>query len=197
MSAHVTKGGFTTEVLDWAAWLEPVDLATASDEQLAALEESGPHAKTSQYYHLLLHDAPVLRERSQLFNAIMYGPKGLPRAERELGAAVESILNGCVYCTSVHARCYLQLAKRPGTIEALFEHGLQARLEPRERAIADFSAALARTPPAAGQAHVRALREAGFSDEDIADLANSVAMFAWANRLMLTLGEPRGNLPEA
>jgi len=197
MSAHVSKGGFTTEVLDWAAWIKPVDLGVASDAQLEVLEESGPHAKTSRYYHLLLHDAPVLRERSLLFNAIMYGPKGLPRAERELGAAVESILNGCVYCTSVHARFYLQLAKRPEVIEALFERGLQASLEPRERAIADFSAALAETPPTAGKAHIRALREVGFSDQDIADLANSVAMFAWANRLMLTLGEPRAAAPSS
>jgi uncharacterized peroxidase-related enzyme len=193
MSAHVTKSDFTTEVLDWAAWIRPVYLAAASDEQLAVLEESGPHAKTSQYYHLLLHDAPVLRQRSLLFNAIMYGPKGLPRADRELGATIESILNGCVYCTSVHARFYLQLAKRPATIEALFEHGLQANLDPRERAIADFSAALSQTPPTAGKAHIRALREVGFSDDDIADLAHSVAMFAWANRLMLTLGEPQAN----
>jgi uncharacterized peroxidase-related enzyme len=197
MSARVTKGGFTTEVLDWAAWIKTVDITTASEEQVAVLEESGPHGKTSQYYRLLLHDAPVLRERSLLFNAIMYGPEGLPRAERELGAAVESILNRCVYCTSVHARFHLQLAKRPATLEGLFEHGLQAQLEPRERAIADFSAALAQTPPTADKTHIRALREVGFSDEDIADLANSVAMFAWANRLMLTLGEPCGNLPEA
>jgi uncharacterized peroxidase-related enzyme len=186
MSAPV----FTSEVLDWAAWIAPVDLATATAEQIAVLEESGPHAKTSQYYHTLLHDAPALRERSALFNAIMYGPKGLPRAERELGATVESILNGCVYCTSVHARFYVQLTKKPDVIERLFADGVAAELDPRQRAIADFSAALATSPPSAGPAEIRALREAGLSDPEIADLANSVAMFAWANRLMLTLGEP-------
>jgi alkylhydroperoxidase family enzyme len=52
---------------------------------------------------LSLHDAPALRKCSALFNAIMYGQGGLPRAARELGATVESILNGCVYCTSVHS----------------------------------------------------------------------------------------------
>ena len=182
---------FTTEVLDWAPWIAPVDISKATADQLTVLEESGPHARTSLYYHLLLHDAPALRERSQLFNAIMYGPKGLPRAERELGATVESILNGCVYCTSVHARFYVQLAKRPDVIERLFADGVEAELEPRLRAIADFSAKLAQTPPSAGAAEIRALRDAGLSDSDIADLANAVAMFAWANRLMLTLGEPR------
>ena len=32
---------------------------------------------------LSLHDAPALRERSALFNAIMYGQGAPPRAERE------------------------------------------------------------------------------------------------------------------
>ena len=43
----------------------------------------------------------------------------------------------------------------------------------------------------AGAAEIRALRSAGLSDSDIADLADAVAMFAWANRLMLTLGESK------
>jgi alkylhydroperoxidase family enzyme len=34
------------------------------------------------------------------------------------------------------------------------------------------------------------LREQGVSDREIFDLINSVAIFAWANRLMLNLGEP-------
>ena len=187
----MSNRNFTTDVLDWDAWITPVDLSTATPEQLVVLDESGPHARTSQYYHLLLHDAPALRERSALFNAIMYGQGGLPRADRELGATVESILNGCVYCTSVHARFYVQLTKRPVVIDRLFADGVGAELEPRQRAIADFSAKLAQTPPQAGAAEIRALRSAGLSDSDIADLADAVAMFAWANRLMLTLGEPK------
>ena len=156
-----------------------------------ALRSRERHPLSSAAEMLSLHDAPALRERSALFNAIMYGQGGLPRAERELGAAVESILNGCVYCTSVHARFYIQLAKRPDVIDRLFADGVGAELEPRQRAIADFSAKLAQTPPQAGAAEIRALRNAGLSDSDIADLADAVAMFAWANRLMLTLGEPK------
>ncbi|MFZ2109742.1 MAG: peroxidase-related enzyme [Roseiarcus sp.] len=139
---------------------------------------------------LSLHDAPALRKRSALFNAIKYGQAAC-LAERELGATVESILNGCVYCTSVPARFYIQLAKRPDVTDRLFADGVGAELEPRHRAIADFSAKLAQTPPQAGAAEIRALRNAGLTDSDIADLADAVAMFAWANRLMLTLGEPK------
>ena len=37
---------------------------------------------------------------------------------------------------------------------------------------------------------IAALREQGLDELEIVDLAQSAAFFAWANRLMLTLGEP-------
>jgi alkylhydroperoxidase family enzyme len=37
---------------------------------------------------------------------------------------------------------------------------------------------------------MRALRDAGLSDEEILDLILSAALFGWANRLMHTLGDP-------
>ena len=63
----------------------------------------------------------MLRHRSAAYNAIMYAPGGLPRAERELGAMVVSVTNGCVYCTSVHAQRFEQLAKRSDTVEQVFD----------------------------------------------------------------------------
>ena len=38
--------------------------------------------------------------------------------------------------------------------------------------------------------HVEALRAAGLDDLAVLDVVNSSAFFNWANRLMLTLGEP-------
>mgnify|MGYP000199149279 CR=1 FL=1 len=35
-----------------------------------------------------------------------------------------------------------------------------------------------------------ALRAAGLDDREVLDLVHAVALFAWANRLMLSLGEP-------
>ena len=35
-----------------------------------------------------------------------------------------------------------------------------------------------------------ALADAGLSDAEILDLIHAIAIFAWANRLMLNLGEP-------
>ena len=38
--------------------------------------------------------------------------------------------------------------------------------------------------------HVEELRSVGLDDAEIVDVINSAAFFNWANRLMLSLGEP-------
>lgn len=190
MSAPIRINGFTNEVLGWKAWLDTVELASASPEQVAALEEMSPQAKQSAYFLLLAHQPEMLLQRSIAFNAIMFAPGGMPRAERELGATVESRLNGCVYCASVHAQRFEQLAKRNDVITQLFEDPLSAGTTPRERAIVRFSAELALKPDALSAEHVRALQQAGLTDMEILDLVHAVALFAWANRLMLNMGEP-------
>ena len=190
MTTPIRIKGFTNEVLGWKAWLQTVDLASATPEQIAALEEMSPQAKQSAYFLLLAHQPEMLLQRSIAFNAIMFAPGGMPRAERELGATVESRLNGCVYCASVHAQRFEQLAKRSDVIEQLFEEPLTAGTTPRERAIVAFSAELALRPETLSARHVEPLREAGLGEGEILDLIHAVALFAWANRLMLNLGEP-------
>jgi uncharacterized peroxidase-related enzyme len=180
---------FTTDALDWSPWIEPVDLAQATPEQRASLSETPSNMKVSAYSLVLAHDPAALSERSPLFNKIMYAPRGLPRAERELSTLVESVLNGCVYCASVHARRFIELAKAPDVVAAIYG-GTNPALEPRRAAIVAFALALSHTPSRATRAQVADLRAVGLSELEILDLINAVAMFAWANRLMQTLGEP-------
>jgi uncharacterized peroxidase-related enzyme len=122
----------------------------------------------------------------------MYANGGLPRAERELGAMVVSVTNGCVYCTSVHAQRYAQLAKRTDTVEQVFTDPSTAGSTDRERAIARFAQAVTLRPHDLGPADLAPLRALGMSDEDIIDLLHATAIFGWANRLMHNLGEPVG-----
>jgi len=182
--------GFTMESLGWTAWLETLDLAAATPEQIAVLEESTPTAKTSPYYLLLVQEVDALRERSRLYNAIMYGKRGLSRADRELGAVATSRVNGCVYCASVHVQRYTQLTKQPEVMQRILDEGVDTELDPHARAIVDYAVKLTRTPHLLAKADLQPLRDLGLDDGEIFDLTNAVAMFAWANRLMLTLGEP-------
>ena len=190
MSEVIRIKGFTNESLDWKAWLDVVKLNDATPEQIAILEESHPKAKESDYYLFLAHQPEILRQRSTAFNAIMYSPGGMPRAERELSTAVVSRINGCVYCASVHAQRFEQLAKRNDTIKQVFEDPRSAGTTDREKAIVQFSIELTERPNQVSATSIQTLKDAGLSDAEILDLIHSIAIFAWANRLMLNLGEP-------
>lgn len=194
MSEPIRIAGFTNEVLGWKAWLPTVSVDQATPEQTAVLEESHPQAKVSDYYLTLIHQPEILRQRSLAFNAIMYAPGGLSRAERELASAVVSRINHCVYCCSVHAQRFEQLAKRNDVIAEVFADPATAGTTPRERAIVQFSIDLTVDPANISAANIAALREHGLEEGPILDLIHAISIFAWANRLMLNLGEPVYNV---
>lgn len=186
----IRRNGFTNEALTWRSWLQPLAVDQATPEQLAVLDESHAQARSSAYYLTLVHQPQMLRHRSAAYNAIMYAPGGLPRAERELGALAVSVTNGCVYCTSVHAQRYAQLARRTDTVEQAFADPASAGSTERERAIVQFARAVTLRPQTLEAADIAPLRAQGLSDADIIDLLHAVAIFGWANRLMHNLGEP-------
>lgn len=186
----IRRNGFTNETLDWKSWLQPVALEQATPLQLQVLDESHPQSRVSAYYRTLVHQPLMLRHRSEAYNTIMYAPGGAPRAERELGAMVVSVTNGCVYCTSVHAQRFTQLAKRSDTVEQVFDDPATAGSTERERAIARFAQAVTLRPQSLSAADVAPLRALGLSDAEVLDLLHAIAIFGWANRLMHNLGEP-------
>jgi uncharacterized peroxidase-related enzyme len=91
----------------------------------------------------------------------------------------------------VHTIRYIQLSKKPEIVESVLDEGVdEADVPPRERALIDFAAKLTRNPSQMRAQDLAPLREAGYSDLEILDATHAIAMFAWANRLMQTLGEP-------
>jgi len=180
---------FTHGELAWKPWVPPLDIRAATAEQLAALKITPSNRAVGAYSLVLAHDPEALEQRSPLYNAIMFGARGLPRAERELGAVVASRMNGCAYCASVHAKRFTELTKAPEVMARIQADGVRASLDPRQKAILDYAAKLTRDPAAVSPADAAPLRAQGLTDLEILDLTHAVAMFAWANRLMQTLGE--------
>lgn len=181
---------FTTDIPVWKPYVKPLDLAEASPEQLEALKITPSNTKVSDYVLVLAHDVETLKHRTPLFNGVMYNKGGLSRAEREIGAVGASIVNRCIYCAAVHAGRYNQLTKDEAVIDAIFTDGVDAEIEPRLKAILDFSVKLSKCPQDADEADMQALADAGLAKDEILDLILSTALFGWANRLMHTLGEP-------
>ena len=181
---------FTATVPTWSPYVTPVDLATATSEQLAAMKVTPSNKGVSPYVLTLALDPESLEVRSPLFNLIMYGKDGLPSAERELGAVGASVVNRCIYCAAVHASRFTGLTGRHDVIEKIFADERHAILEARHQALFDFAAKLSTTPIEAGTSDARALADSGLSELEQLDLVLSAAIFGWANRLMHTLGEP-------
>ncbi len=180
---------FTQDHIGWTAWLSPLAEEELSDRHYEALVDKA-RAK-SGYFALLVRDPDILQARTRTDNDIFYNTQdGLPRAERELSATAASRLNGCILCASVHARFASQHSKRPDDVQKLLDEGVTADLGERWNAIVAASVALSATPQAFGKDHVQRLREAGLTDEEISDVIHGAAFFNWANRLMLSLGEP-------
>lgn len=182
---------FTRDQLSWTPWLEPLALEDATPAQLAALEG---RRGNSPYFRLLALDPTVLAERTATDMGIFYTHGGAPRADRELAAAATSRLNGCIFCASVHARTAAQLSKREEDVDRLLDKGISdipsLELGDRWQAVVELAVALAATPSVATVAQVDRLREIGLAELEILDVMQAAAFFSWANRLMLTIGEP-------
>ena len=184
----VRPWAFTAKQLDWVPWLEPSAAEDLSERQIEALVQ--PQRANSPYFRLLADDPDILQARTRADLEIFSAPGGLPRAERELAAAAVSRVNGCVFCASVHARFAAHYSQRPDAVDALLERGVEADLGERWDAIVAAAAALTATSVAFDASHVARLRAAGLDVQEVSDVLHAAAFFNWANRLMLSLGEP-------
>jgi uncharacterized peroxidase-related enzyme len=181
---------FTTDVPFWDPRITPVELDQATVEQLDAMKVTPSDTGVSEYVLVLAHDPQTLKERTPLFNGIMYSRGGLSRPETELSAVAASVVNRCVYCAAVHAKRYNELTKDESVINKVFESGENADLDPRQKAIISFASKLSKCPSEAEKADVELLIENGMEMDEILDLVLSAALFGWANRLMHVLGDP-------
>lgn len=180
---------FTQQVLGWKPWLQPLPVAEFTERHYEALvQRDRVHMP---YFRLLARDPEALRERTLTdLDIFTNTDAGLPRAEREVAAAAASRYNGCVFCASVHARFASENGADRDDVQRLLDEGVSARLSPRLDAIIDATVALTATPSRFGAAEIAALREAGLDELSLLDVIQAGAFFNWANRLMLSIGEP-------
>ena len=176
---------FTTEVLTWHPTVRPIPVAELSAEHHRALAGKRPD---TPYFRTLGHDLAILTERTAIDLAAFASEGGLPRAERELAATAVSLHNGCVYCVSVHARLAARHGLDRAAVARLLAHGSDAVIGRRASLVVRLAAGLAPVPTTATGADVADLRDAGLTDLELVDLVHCAAFFAWANRLMLSLG---------
>lgn len=182
----------------WEPYLAPIPQRRLTDAEQDAFATTAKGAEKQDYYRVLVRDPGSLRERSQMYNLIMYDEGGLPAADREFAALWTSLRNGCPYCASVHAR-----RLQTHTDRAMAESALTAghdqhqshdqyrghdQLTARQSALATVAEALTDRRCGDLVAASGRARAEGLDELEVFDLVAVVAVFGWANRLMLALG---------
>jgi len=128
-------------------------------------------------------DEKKLRAFTDMYNDLMLADSGLTKLEREMIAVVVSSVNRCYYCLVAHGAAVRELSGDPALGELMVMNYRAARLSPRERAMLDFAWKLTAEPFGVGEADREGLREAGFSERDIWDIASVVGFFNMSNRV--------------
>jgi uncharacterized peroxidase-related enzyme len=122
------------------------------------------------------------------YEEAMKGDSRLTKAEREMIAVVVSVANRCAYCTVAHSAALRKLTKDPALADAVAADHTQAPVEPRVKAMLDYALKLTLLPAEMEEADVQALRDAGWRDEDVMDIAEVTGLFNASNRMASGLG---------
>ena len=128
-------------------------------------------------------DIDKLNAFTGLYNDLMLAPSGLSKLEREMIAVVVSSINRCFYCLVAHGAAVRQLSGDPVLGEMLVMNYRVAPLDARQRAMLDFAAKMTTASATIEEADRQALRDTGFSDRDIWDIANVAGFFNMTNRV--------------
>ena len=140
----------------------------------------------------LAHRPDEFRAFFAYHDALMLRDSALTKAEREMIVVATSGVNHCQYCVIAHGAILRIYAKSPHVADQLaIDHG-KADITARQKAMLDFAVKLARAPEAVTDIDRDALKEHGFSDEDMWDIGAITAFFALSNR-MAHLIEMRAN----
>ena len=123
------------------------------------------------------------------YDELMRGESGLSKAQREMIAVVVSATNRCHYCIVSHGAALRKLTGDPVLADQLATSWKYAEgLEQKERAMLEFAVKLTEASADCTDDDVQALRDGGWTDEDVFDIAQVAAMFNFTNRLASGLG---------
>jgi uncharacterized peroxidase-related enzyme len=133
-------------------------------------------------------DINKLNTFAALYNELMLADSGLSKLEREMIAVVVSSINRCWYCQVAHGAAVRQLSGDPALGEAMVMNYRVAPLDARQRAMLDFAAKVTTASATIEDTDRTALRDVGFGERDIWDIANVAGFFNMTNRVASATG---------
>ncbi|MEM8685841.1 MAG: peroxidase-related enzyme [Pseudomonadota bacterium] len=120
-----------------------------------------------------------------LYNELMLSDSGLSKLDRELIAVAVSSVNKCYYCLVAHGASVRKLSGNASLGEQMVMNHRTADLEPRQLAMCAFAVKLTEAPHKVVDSDRQSLREAGFTDREIWDIAAVASFFNMSNRMAI------------
>lgn len=139
-------------------------------------------------FTVLAHRPDEFRAFFAYHDALMEKDSGLSKAEREMIVVATSTANNCQYCVVAHGALVRIYSKNPRLADQLAVNYRSAEITERQRLMLDFSLKVATASDHIDEADFAALRDNGFSDEDIWDIGAIASFFAMSNRLASLTG---------
>ena len=128
-------------------------------------------------------DIDKLNAFTALYNDLMLAPSGLSKLEREMIAVVVSAVNRCYYCLTAHGAAVRALSGDPKLGEMLVMNWRVAPLDARQGAMLGFAEKMTLASATITEADREALRQVGFTDRDIWDIASVAGFYNMSNRI--------------
>jgi len=124
-----------------------------------------------------------LKAFTGMYNDLMLGESNITPLEREMIAVVVSSINRCYYCLVAHGNSVRKLSKNPELGEQMAINYRLADLKPNQRAMMDFAVKMTEESYKIEEIDRQTLRDNGYSDQDIWDIASIASFFNMSNRM--------------
>lgn len=128
-------------------------------------------------------DMDKLNAFTAMYNDMMLGPSGLSKLEREMIAVCVSSINKCYYCLTAHGAAVRALSGDPMLGEQMVMNWRVADLDAKQTAMLTFAEKMTVASAQIVEADRQALRDVGFTDRDIWDIANVAGFYNMTNRV--------------
>lgn len=120
---------------------------------------------------------------TSIYNELMLSESGLSKLEREMIAVTVSSINKCFYCLVAHGAAVRELSKNPILGEMIVMNYKMAPLDDRQKTMLEFTEKITKNSSDINEDDRQKLRNVGFSDRDIWDIANVAGFFNMTNRV--------------
>ena len=147
---------------------------------LAVQEKSG---FVPNVFLALAHRPDEFRAFFAYHDALMDKPGNLTKAEREMIVVATSNANQCQYCVVAHGAILRIRAKNPLVADQVAVNYRKADITPRQKAMLDFAMKVSARAHEVDDHDFETLRQHGFDQEDIWDIAGIAAFFGLSNRM--------------